>query len=81
MLNSFKWFDIVISNEDTLNISIHIFKKEMYVFNEKPPFIAIKISEPNILLAFREFLKQMTARDISNRHEVKQLISEYIKQL
>lgn len=81
MLNSFKWFDIVISNENMLNISIHIFKKEMYVFNEKPPFIAIKISEPNLILAFREFLKQMTAHDISNRHEVKQLISEYIKQL
>ena len=81
MLNSFKWFDVVISNKASPDISMHIFKKEMYVFTEKAPFMAIRINEPNLLLAFREFIKQMTEHDISDRHEVKQLISEYIKQL
>ncbi len=81
MLNSFKWFDVVISNKASFDISMHIFKKEMYVFTEKAPFMAIRINEPNLLLAFREFIKQMTEHDISDRHEVMQLISEYIKQL
>ena len=81
MLNSFKWFDVVISKKGFSDISVHIFSKEMYIFTEKAPFIAIRINEPNLLVAFREYIKQITDSDISDRNEVKQIIAEYIRRL